>query len=251
MVVRRLSLDRGGPGWHSSPCSVPSCSPTVGPASGPRNPSPRFLVNPAKGIGLFLIACVLASALAGRGPFHGLRLPFVFVPFYLVDLVVSVASTSGGWKGGLGPRDRGRGRRGGGGGGDWLAVHPTDPAGHRESSSAWQGGPDAGRVRRVVRPVWCLQLGNCVAHDGPGLGDRDSADRLCLARRLGREARPGSPRGVTARPSAIGPLRRVDDVGVAGWLDPRDRGAAGRGGGRGGVWLAVQPMDHAGVRQTS
>jgi hypothetical protein len=66
----------------------------------PAKPLATVLVNPAKGIGLFLIVGVLASALAGRGPFHGLRLPLMVVPFYLVDLVPSVASTSGGWKGG-------------------------------------------------------------------------------------------------------------------------------------------------------
>ena len=66
----------------------------------PAKPLAEVLLNPAKGIGLFLIVSALASALAGRGPLHGLQLPLVLVPFCLLDLVPSVASASGGWKGG-------------------------------------------------------------------------------------------------------------------------------------------------------
>jgi hypothetical protein len=66
----------------------------------PAKPLDSVLVNPAKGLGLFLIACSLGSALAGRGPLHGLRLPSILVPFYLVDLVPSVTSTFYAWNGG-------------------------------------------------------------------------------------------------------------------------------------------------------
>lgn len=66
----------------------------------PAQPLATVLLNPAEGMGIFLIACVLGSVLAGRGPFHGLQFPSVLVPFYLADLVPAVASTSGGWEGG-------------------------------------------------------------------------------------------------------------------------------------------------------
>ena len=59
------------------------------------------MVDQVRGLGIFLIVCALAGALAGRGPFHGLRLPLTIGPFYLVELVPSLASATVGWEGGL------------------------------------------------------------------------------------------------------------------------------------------------------
>src|SRR5438477_4494094 len=53
----------------------------------PAKPLATFLLNQAWGLGTFLGVCALAGALAGKGPFHGLRLPLSVVPLYLVGLV--------------------------------------------------------------------------------------------------------------------------------------------------------------------
>ena len=67
----------------------------------PAKPLATFLLDQARGFGMFLIVCGLAGALANRRrPFQGLRLPLSIVPLYLVGLVPPVASATVGWEGG-------------------------------------------------------------------------------------------------------------------------------------------------------
>jgi hypothetical protein len=115
----------------------------------PAKPLATFLVDQARGVGILLILFALVDALATRRPFRGLRVPLAIVPFYLVELVPPVASTTVAWEGGWVLGIAGAAAWGGCGGGDGLAVHPMDTAGDRESSWAWESGPAAGLDQRA------------------------------------------------------------------------------------------------------
>jgi hypothetical protein len=66
----------------------------------PANPPATFWVDQARGIGIILIGFALAGALATRKPLLSLRVPLALVPFYLVELVPPVVSTTVAWEGG-------------------------------------------------------------------------------------------------------------------------------------------------------
>src|SRR5262249_15879716 len=68
----------------------------------PAKPLATVLADQARGMGILLLLCALASVLANwRKTFHGLRLPLLLVPPYLLGLVPPIAATTVVWRGGL------------------------------------------------------------------------------------------------------------------------------------------------------